>query len=168
MARQVALSRWLPQPLLSLTLWLLWLMLNQSLSIGQVLLGAVLALFLPWFLRPLMGPPPCVARPLVLLRYLLRLATDILISNFQVARRVLGPASQIRPGFVAYPLEVTHDLPITILASTVALTPGTLSADVSPDRCWLYIHVLTLDDETVLIDTIKTRYEALLKEIFPC
>jgi len=133
-----------------------------------MLLGALLAVAIPLFLRPLMGTPPAVASPHLVLLYLGRLAVDILISNFEVARRVLGPTSRIRPGFVAYPLEVSHELPITLLASTVALTPGTLSADVSPDRRWLNIHVLALADEAALIDTIKRRYEALLKEIFPC
>jgi multicomponent K+:H+ antiporter subunit E len=70
-------------------------------------------------------------------------------------------------------------MPITILASTVSLTPGTVSAEVypipeslaegeEPTQRYLLIHVLDLKDEEALIKNIKQRYEAPLKEIFQC
>ncbi len=77
------------------------------------------------------------------------------------------------------PLDIDQAMPITILASTVSLTPGTVSAEVYPwpesvksgeksERKYLLIHVLDLTDEQALIDTVKSRYEAPLKEIFEC
>ena len=84
-----------------------------------------------------------------------------------------------KPGFVKVPLDLAHSMPITILASTVSLTPGTVSAEVypwkeslpkgeQPQQRYLLIHVLNLEDEQALIQTIKQRYEAPLKEIFGC
>jgi multicomponent K+:H+ antiporter subunit E len=49
------------------------------------------------------------------------------------------------------------------------MTPGTVSSEVSSDNKWLYVHVLNMpDDEQEVIDLIKHRYEARVKEIFGC
>ena len=73
---------------------------------------------------------------------------------------------RLQPAFVAVPLDIKEELPITLLASTVSLTPGTVSSELSSDHKWLYIHALHVTDEQALIATIKSRYEAPLKEIF--
>ncbi len=109
-----------------------------------------------------------VVRPLLIPVYFAVLLWDILISNLDVARRVMGPNRSLRPGFVALPLDITGDFPQTALASTISLTPGTVSVDLSSDRRWLYIHVLHLDDEAELIASIKQGYERRLREIFAC
>ncbi|MBK8973994.1 MAG: Na+/H+ antiporter subunit E [Hahellaceae bacterium] len=158
--------RLIPQPLLSVILWSLWLLLNQSLAAGHIVLGAVIAWLIPILLRPMAEPNPPLKRPFLALRYFFRLLLDIVLSNIQVARQVLGPIKKLQPGFVAYPLKLHSDLPITILSSTIALTPGTLTAEVSEDRKCLYIHVLDLQDEQALIDSIRSRYEDWLKEMF--
>ena len=60
-------------------------------------------------------------------------------------------------------------LSITVLASTVTMTPGTVSSEVSSDKKWLYVHVLNMpENEQEVIDLIKQRYESRVKEIFGC
>jgi multicomponent K+:H+ antiporter subunit E len=104
--------------------------------------------------------------------YGLMVLWDIVIANLQVIRLVLGPNKKLRPAFVIVPLDLTDHLAITILASTVSLTPGTVSADVLPlnaegaEPRFLLLHVLDLADEAELIEQVKQRYEAPLKEIF--
>ena len=56
---------------------------------------------------------------------------------------------------------------ITALASIITLTPGTVSAELTPDQRHLLVHCFNLHDAQATIATIKTRYEAPLKEIFP-
>ena len=75
---------------------------------------------------------------------------------------------RLRPGFVELPLDLTDEFAITLLASTISLTPGTVSADVSEDRRTLLIHALDVDDQDAMIRQIKQRYERPLKEIFEC
>ncbi|WP_088329171.1 Na+/H+ antiporter subunit E [Lacimicrobium sp. SS2-24] len=162
-------SRWLPMPFHSLLLLAVWLMLNGSLSLGHLLLGSVLAIVIPLICAPLQVPQPKIARPLKALRYVIMVLGDIVVANVQVALLVVGPMRRINPGFVAVPLDLDETFPITVLASTVTMTPGTVSAEVSSDRNWLYVHVLNMpDDEQEVIDLIKTRYEAAIKEIFAC
>jgi multicomponent K+:H+ antiporter subunit E len=152
----------------SALLLIVWLLLNNTLAPGQIVLGALLALLIPLLCAPLRTRQPRVRRPLLALGYLLRLMGDIVVANVEVARLVLGPLQRLQPAFVALPLEIEGELPITLLASTISLTPGTVSAELSCDRKWLYIHALHLTDEQALIAKIKSRYEAPLKEIFAC
>ncbi|MCL6416873.1 Na+/H+ antiporter subunit E [Aestuariirhabdus sp. Z084] len=163
-----SLSRLFPHPMTSLLLLVVWLLLNNSIDPGHIVLGSFLAILIPILTAPMQYPQPILKKPLLAVYYVLQLAWDILLSNFQVARLVLGPVGRLRPGFIAIPLELETEVAITILANTISLTPGTVSADVSDDHCWLYVHVLNLGDEEALIRTIKQRYEAPLKEIFGC
>jgi len=74
----------------------------------------------------------------------------------------------LRPAFVEVPLDIKDDFAITLLTSTVSLTPGTVSADISADASRMLVHALHVEDEAVLVDQIKQRYERRLKEIFEC
>lgn len=171
--------KWLPTPILSLLLFIVWLLLNNSLSNGHILLAATLAIIIPLATSPFRTKQPLVVKPGLAFKYLLLVLYDIITANIQVAILILGPNKKLTPGFVKVPLDLSHSVPITILASTVSLTPGTVSAEVypwaesvdegaSPDERFLLIHVLNLEDEEALIQEIKTRYEAPLKEIFQC
>lgn len=156
----------LPAPLLSLVLALVWPVLNQSWSMGQVLLGLVLAVAIPWFTEALRVDKPMLRRPGVALRLFFVVLKDIVTSNLVVARLILGRESAIRPGFVWLPLTIADAHGIVALTGIVTMTPGTLSAELSSDRRFLLIHAFNIDDEAALIATIKSRYEAPLMEIF--
>lgn len=157
--------RILPSPLLSLVLALAWPVLNQSWSLGHCLLGGLLALVVPWFTDPLRESRPTLRRPAVALRLMLVVLKDIVSSNIAVARLILGPETAIRPAFVWLPLTVAEPHAIVTLSLIVTMTPGTLSADLSPDGRHLLIHALNVDDPAALIADIKARYEAPLLEI---
>lgn len=152
-------------PLHSLMLLLVWLLLN-GFSAGQFVLGAFLAWLIPVLTWPYTDHQSKARKPLKVLLYVLRLLWDILVSNIEVARRVLRSNRHLNPGFIAYPLTLQGDFPLTVLASTISLTPGTVSVDFSEDRQWLYIHALHIDSEQAIIDSIRSRYEQPLQEIF--
>ncbi|WP_330970640.1 Na+/H+ antiporter subunit E, partial [Lysobacter sp. A3-1-A15] len=92
---------------------------------------------------------------------------DMLLSNIEVARRILGPERVLTPTFLWLPLELSNIHGITTLASIITLTPGTVSAELSDDRRHLLIHCFNLADAEDMLAIIKARYEAPLKEIFP-
>jgi multicomponent K+:H+ antiporter subunit E len=163
------MRRVLPHPLLSLTLILVWLLLVNSLAPGQILLGLFLGLVIPLATGPFWPGHTGVHRPLTVLRFLGILAYDILTANIAVARLVLAPRHPVRPAFVVMPLTLRTDLAISLLANTICLTPGTVSARLSPDQRELLIHALDVVDPQALVATIRQRYEAPLREIFePC
>lgn len=162
------LTRLIPKPVNSCLLFAIWLLVNNSVSPGHLVLATVLALVIPPLVQGLKESQPSIKKPLLAVRYLFVVLSDILIASFQVAYLTLGPIKKMRPGFVAVPIDIKDTLPLTLLASTVTLTPGSLGCGFSADYRWLYIHVINLKDPQEIIDTVKNRYEAPIKEIFGC
>lgn len=160
-------ARWLPHPLMTLTLLVVWLVLNDTVAPGHVVLGTLLAVGIPRFTQRFWREPVKVRRPLLALRFLLRVAVDIVLANFTVARLILGDPARLRPGFIRIPLTVQNDFAITLLASVISLTPGTVSSDLDETRTHLLVHVFDLDDADALVAEIKARYEAPIAEILP-
>ena len=159
-------ARLLPHPVESVLLALFWLWLNESVAAGQLLLAALLGWALPLFVRRFWPERERVSRPLRLLSFAAMVLGDIVMANLRVARAVLRPAARLRSGFVSVPLEVRSDVGVAVLAGTVSLTPGTLSADLSTDRRELLVHYLDERDPQQLVATIKARYERPILEVF--
>lgn len=157
-----------PMPFHSLLLFVVWLLLNNSVSAGHMVLAAFFAITIPLLVNSMRDEHPKILKPWLAIRYVLMVLKDILTANVEVALLIIGPIKKLTPGFVAIPINIDSDLGITILASTVSLTPGTVSAEVSKDKAWLYVHSLHLDDEAELIKSVKQRYEKPIKEIFGC
>lgn len=159
-------SRSLPHPLLTPLLAGVWLLLNNSLSPGHVLLGLLLGWLIPLFTLRFWPDTVRIRRPRVLARFLGVVAWDIFVANLAVARLILAGPRSLRPVLVDVPLDLETDLAISLLANTVCLTPGTVSAQLSPDRRVLWVHALDASDPEAVRDEIKRRYEAPLKEVF--
>lgn len=160
--------RWLPHPLLTLALALIWLLLVNSLAFGHVVLGLLLGWVIPLFTRRFWPDTVTIRNPVTLVRFIAVVMYDIVVANVSVARLILGRPERLRPAFVVVPLALRSELAISLLANTISLTPGTVSSRLSPDRRSLLVHALDVDDRDALIASIKQRYEAPLKEVFEC
>ena len=161
------LQRFLPAPLLSVALLLLWLLLNHSLSLGHITLGAILGILIPILTRGLRPLPVRIRNPLAMLKLFLYVVKDTSISNFQVAKFLLFPS--LRKGkaaFVHIPLELKDPNALAVLAMITCITPGTAWAELSRDRTILLMHCLEVESPQEVIDQVKTRYERLLMDIF--
>ena len=161
------MKRWLPSPLLSVALWALWLLLNDSVAPAHVLLGLFVGWLAPVLIAPLKPPGPRLHRPLVLARLVLRVGGDVVRSAIEVAAGVLR--SRRRPpraAFVRVPLDLHDPHGLAALAIITAVVPGTVWTELAVDRAHLLIHVFDLDDEAAFIAHYKQRYELPLKEIF--
>lgn len=166
-ARRSLLRRLVPAPLLSLVLLGLWLLLNRTLSLGHIVLGAVLALAIPLLTAGLRPLPVRIRRPGAVLQLVLAVLADSLRSNLAVVRTLLWPARRRHPaGFVPVQLDVRDPNALAVLAMIVCITPGSAWAEISLDRSMLLLHVLELDDPATVIADVKQRYEAPLMEIF--
>jgi multicomponent K+:H+ antiporter subunit E len=160
------MKRLLPSPLISLTVLVLWLLLNDTLAPGQVLMGAVLAVVVPLATARLRPDQPRIRRPMTVVRLGLTVLHDIVVANVQVAVRILGPERRLAPRFIWLPLDIRDPHGIAALAGIITMTPGTLSSDLTPDRRHLLVHALDARDPQAVCDEIKRRYEAPLMEIF--
>ncbi|VFR32547.1 Na(+) H(+) antiporter subunit E [plant metagenome] len=161
------MKRWFPSLPLSGFLLVLWLLMNQSLSAGQIAMG----LFLAWFgpvaadsLRPVKAHARVVPALFSLLAHIL---VDICRSNYEVALVILGRKERReRSGFIRVPLTLKDPHALAVLAAIVTSIPGTVFAGLSKDRSEILLHVLSLDDEAQWIELVKTRYERPLMEIY--
>ncbi|NLC27833.1 MAG: Na+/H+ antiporter subunit E [Campylobacteraceae bacterium] len=158
--------QWFSHPVLSIILWVTWLLLNNTVDMGHVVLGAILAILIPRITSSFWPEKIYITNLSTLMRFYGIVLYDILIANIVVAKQVLSPNSSLKPGFLAVPLDITHPLGISVLASTITLTPGTVSADLSPDKKTLTVHALHVVDTDAEIASIKSRYEAPLMEVF--
>jgi len=157
---------WFAHPVLSLLIAAVWLLLQQSLAVPQLITAAVLALLLPRLLHGFLGPATRLRAPGTVLRFTALVLWDIVLSNLTVARLVLDPRANPQPAWVPVPLALTHPTAITLLAAVITTTPGTVSCVVDEERREILVHALDCADPAELAAQIKQRYEVPLMEIF--
>jgi multicomponent K+:H+ antiporter subunit E len=156
-----------PHPYLTITLAILWMLLVNEIKIGSLVMAAILSTAIPLLTAAWWPDRPRIQRPLRLLSYTLLVVWDVIIANFQVARIVLFmPAAKIKSAWITVPIDLRSPEAITLLAGTITMTPGTLTADMSSCGRALLIHSLHAPDPDAVRDDIKSRYEARLKRIF--
>ena len=159
---------WLfPHPLLTLLLAGVWILLQNKVTAGMAVFGLILGVIIPQITAVWWPDRPQGFRPLRMLSYALLVLWDIIIANIQVAWIVLTrPNAKLRPAWVVIPLDLQQPEAITVLAGTITLTPGTVSADLSEEGHSLLVHALDAPNPDAIRDEIKTRYERRLMEIF--
>jgi multicomponent K+:H+ antiporter subunit E len=160
--------RWLfPHPLLTLLLAVVWVLLQNEFSAGMAVFGLILGIIIPLLTAGWWPDRPIRFRPGKMVAYCLMVIWDILVANVEVAWIVLTRSNaNLRPVWVVVPIDLRQPEAITILAGTITLTPGTVTADLSADGRSLLIHALDAADPDAVRDQIKNRYERRLKEIF--
>ncbi len=159
---------WLfPHPILTLLLAFVWVLLQNEVTAGMAVFGLILGIIIPRATAVWWPDRPSQFKGRRMLAYMLLVMWDIVIANVQVAWIVLTrPNARLRPAWITVPIDLRQPEAITILAGTITLTPGTLSADLSDSGHSLLIHALDAADPDAIRDEIKTRYERRLKEIF--
>ena len=159
--------RWLPAPLLSLALIVLWLVLARSASLGHVLLAVLAGWLLPLVFASLRPEQPRVRRPLVVLKLVTVVIWDSLLSNIQVFTSLLrGERRPPHRRFVQVPLELRDPTALAWLCTITTFIPGSLWCEMAPDRSAVLIHAWDAPDEARFIADYKRRYEQPLMEIF--
>ena len=159
--------RILPHPYLTLLLALVWLLLENTFSFGVLVFGLILGLIIPIITAAYWPNRPKLRNPAGIAVYMAIVIWDIIVANVVVAWTILFKSNaQMRPTWVSIPLDIRTPEAITILAGTITLTPGTVSADLSSEGHALLVHCLDAEDPDAVRDQIKHRYERRLKEIF--
>lgn len=157
---------WLAHPVLSAMLAASWLLLQQSVALPQLITAAVLALGIPRLVDGFIGPPWHPRAWGTALRLVFLVLWDIVLANLTVARIVLSPWSRPQPAWVMVPLSAEHPTSVSLLATIITMTPGTVSCLIDEERRCIFVHALDCVDPAAQAAEIKQRYEAPLKEIF--
>src|SRR6056297_983646 len=160
------MMRLIPHPLLSIALVLVWLGLVNTFTLGNLILGVVFGLVIPMLTAPYWPDRPRIGKPLRVIEYVLVVFWDIVVANVQVAWIILFRRNaNIRSHWIVVPLELQSAEAITVLAGTITMTPGTVSATLAADGGCILVHCLDTDDPDAVRDEIKSRYERRPKEM---
>lgn len=161
------IRRLFPHPWLSVVLFAVWMLLVNRWAVGSVVFALMIGVVVPLMTAPYWPDTNGYSRPGRIPAYLGIVILDIVKANFTVAWIVLFmPRHALQPAWITVPLELRRPEAIAALAGTITLTPGTVSCDLSEDGHALLVHCLHAPDPAAVLDEIKTRYEARLKEIF--
>jgi multicomponent K+:H+ antiporter subunit E len=156
-----------PHPYLSATLVLTWVLLMDSIGPGALLMGGFLGVVIPLLTAPYWPEHAAMKHPLRLIAYIGLVLGDVIVSSIQVAAIILfKPADQIQSAWICVPIDLPSPEAQALLAGTITMTPGTLTADFAADGKSLLIHSLHAPDPDAVRADIKSRYEARLKRIF--
>lgn len=161
------IRRLFPAPLLSLALLAIWLVLNRDYSLGQVLLGALVATLVPRLTQSLRPTPVRIRHLGVAFRLFMQVGWDVIVWNWRVLLGTLATHERLpRGGFITVPLDLRDPSGLAVLAAIMCVIPGTIWSEIALDRSALLVHIFDLDDAQDEIELIKTRYERPLMEIF--
>ena len=162
----MSIWRWFfPHPFLSVMVALTWMALAQSLAAGTLLLAVILALVIPKLIADFVVATPHIRWHLAA-KLCLVVLWDIVISNFKVAKMILGPQQALHPKWIRVPLASEHEQVNTLLAMIITTTPGTVSAGIDLEQGDILVHCLSSDCPEQDIFDIKARYEQPLLAIF--
>jgi multicomponent K+:H+ antiporter subunit E len=157
----------LPHPMLSLMIVILWMLLVNKLAVGSLVMACILGVVIPLITAPYWPGRPKIVHPTEFLRYIGIVVWDVIVSSFVVAKVILFlRPDQIRSAFITIPIDLPTPEAVTLLAGTITMTPGTVTADIASNGRALLIHSLHAPDPDAVRDEIKSRYEARIKRIF--
>ncbi len=160
-------QRILPHPFLTAVLAIVWVLLVNDFSVGNLLFGLILGIVIAKITSPYWPGRPKIRNPLAIMEYAVVVMWDIVVSNVLVAYLVLFRRSEsLRSRFITVPLDLKSPEAIAMLAGTITMTPGTVSSDLAADGRSLLVHCLETDDPDATVANIKSRYESRLMRIF--
>lgn len=159
--------RLVPAPLLSAALLAMWVALSRAAGPSEIVSGIALGVGLPLLTSRLRPTAIHVRRPLAVVRFIVRVGRDVLVSNVHVAWGVLAWRwRKPNPRFVIIPLDLRAPAGIAALAMVTTVVPGTVWSELALDRSALMLHVWDVDEEAAFVGRFKARYEKPLREIF--
>lgn len=129
---------------LTLTLFILWLLLSGHYNVLLISLGLISSL-LTVVLALRMDVIDHESHPLHLRRQLPRfwifLSREVVLANLDVARRILTPGKSFSPQLRQLPLPQKTAVGQVLYANSITLTPGTVTVQLGTDN--ILIHALS-------------------------
>ena len=147
----------------TILLFIMWMILTVNSELANILIGigisfSIAILYIKMFTHSKME----IINPYYFGIYILILIKNLIISNLQIAKRILSPDMRLNPAIVKIKTELKSDWKKLLLANSITLTPGTLTLDIKDDM--LYIHILECKDMTEK-QNITKEFEEIIGKI---
>lgn len=142
-------------------LFALWLLLSGRQEPWLLAIGLSAAAAIAWLHGRQPGRPDLTIPFVRFMRYLLWLSYRIAASNLHVARLILDPRLPIAPRLIRCPTQLRNPVALTLLANSITLTPGTITAEARPSE--LVVHAL---DDGSASDVTTGAFEQRIAWVF--
>ena len=142
-----------------------WAFAWGEFTLTNLMVGLGLGYAVLWLGGEMLGSSGYPRRAMQLLSLLVFFLSQMLRANLRVAYDVVTPRHRMRAGIIGLPLDVESDDEITILATMINLTPGTLALGLSEDRRTLYVHSMYMTDAEAEKRALKDGFERRLLEV---
>jgi multicomponent Na+:H+ antiporter subunit E len=154
------------------TLFLIWVVLTWSLSIPELLLGAIACFITAYATSKLFGDPEISpSNPLKLswlLVYCAFLVWDSFKASFAALLNLIKPSAPGKAVFIETWTSVTNGTAVGLLMNALSLMPGTVVVSANMKTGTIGIHLMSAKDESYssTIDACVKKYENVLKKVF--
>ena len=124
-----------------------WLLAWGDISLANLVSGvAVAAALLVAFPLGSLSHGRTRLEPAGVARLALHVVAQLVTSNLLMMREIVRRRSDATPGVVAHRLRRPSEEAVTVMTSVIALSPGTMTADVDRESTTIYVHFFRLDD----------------------
>jgi multicomponent Na+:H+ antiporter subunit E len=150
-------------------LMVFWILFT-SVKKQELITGAIVSFIITIIslkMEPILGDIKLTPKSLLFsIIYVFVFIKELIISNIDVARRVIDPKLPIKPGIVKVQTKLKSKLGKMVLANSITLTPGTMTTEIKDD--YLYIHWIEAKEKDVegATKVIVQTFEKYLEVIF--
>lgn len=153
------------QFVINLLVSVIWLLVTNSYTLNNFVLGFILGLFLVYLLHRVLSGQFYLVRIYRIIMLIITFLTELIKANFGVLKIILKPRIENKPGFFVYETELERDWQLVLLSNLITLTPGTVVLGISDDRKKIYIHSIDFSTKEEEIQNIKSSLEKVVRKV---
>ncbi|MCT4795498.1 MULTISPECIES: Na+/H+ antiporter subunit E [Exiguobacterium] len=153
------------QVVLNTVIAIMWAVLWNSYTGVDFLLGYIVGIFILFVLRRFLHFDFYMRRVFAAFKLIALFIKELIMSNIDVVKVLLSPKFDIEPGIIEVPTQLKSDWELTLLASLISLTPGTLSMDFAEDKKSIFVHSIHVPDKEQMIREIHDTFEKAIMEV---
>jgi multicomponent Na+:H+ antiporter subunit E len=146
----------------------LWLLAWGEISLANILSGAaVAAALLVAFPARRRAGRRLHPNATGLARLAAYVARQLLVSNVVMTGLILRRRPGAAPGVLAHRLQTPSEEVLTLMTSIIALSPGTMTADITDDSSVIYVHFFQLNDRDAAHASLEHLERLVVNAISP-
>jgi len=151
-----------------------WFLLTMSLDKWEIIVGLVISLFVAFGSSSMLAQTQWVdvlvnpVKWLNALVYFGVLWIGIVKASIDVWMRAMGlKKPDVKPGVVAIQVPNESVESMVMLANSITLTPGTITAKIDPEKKTLYIHWISVGDRQKWYEDIAAFLNSGVRRVLP-
>lgn len=153
------------QILLNLLIAITWMLLNENWDVVSFAVGYVIGFVIILSMRRFFPEPFYGKKTISIIKLVLLFIFELIKSSFSVLKEIIRPTLKIKPGIFRSETVLESDVEISLLATLITLTPGSVVMEIDPKQKVMYIHAMDADDFRNNITKTKRKFEKAIIEV---